>query len=104
MKDFPPKKEPRDIKCRAYSLINDEDGRIWPCCHVSTTDTKYSPYLHKLEKEDPNWNNINYRSLKQIIEHEAYQLHFNKEHFLDHDKVDLICYHDCGHCKGTTND
>jgi hypothetical protein len=97
MTSFPPKKEARKIKCRSHGFITSESGRVWPCCYVCTTNTKYSPYLKKLDEEDPNWNNLNYRSLIEIINHEAYQKHFNKEHFEIHDKVDIICYTDCGH-------
>lgn len=97
MSRFEPKKELRKIKCRSWGLINSESGRIWPCCHICTTNPNESPYLSKLEEEDPHWNNTNYRSLKEILEHEAYQKHFNTEHFEDHDKVDIICYLDCGH-------
>ena len=94
---FGKKEEPRKIKCRSWGFITSESGRLWPCCHVCTTNVKYSPYLAELEETDPDWNNLNVKSLKEIIEHEAYQKHFNTEHFEDHDKVDIICYSDCGH-------
>jgi len=91
------KKEKRKIKCRSYAPISSENGRIWPCCHVCTTNPKFSEYLNHLEKTDPNWNNISYKSLKEILEHDAYKIHFNKSHFEDHEQVDIICYISCGH-------
>ena len=58
------------------------DGRVWPCCYFQDNYHNYylrpnrkdqykstGAYLHSIEKYYiPNWNNINHRSLEEILE------------------------------------
>lgn len=56
------------------------DGKVWPCCHYvvesyqtseKNTLLKDKDYLEAIER-DPNWNDLNFHSLQDIINHDYY--------------------------------
>jgi len=81
-----------NIDCMSYNEFDDAierdweiniDGKVWPCCHYlvesyahPTDNTLMSDKaLTKAFEQDPNWNNLNYYDLYDIVNHDYYQNH-----------------------------
>lgn len=56
------------------------DGKVWPCCHYvvesyqkpdNNTLLKDKEYLKAID-QDVNWNDLNFHSLSDIVNHEYY--------------------------------
>ena len=81
------------------------DGRLWPCCNfVNAWDQPHSgdgvilrddPDFKKAMQEDPDFNNMGKKKVKQIIEHD----YFAKRTFLEgweSDNCPEVCAKNCG--------
>lgn len=113
------KKDPKTcrVECMTHSLDKREfeitsDGRVWPCCYYanawdarfdkdkdldnhSTYLYKLDPIMTKLDTEDPNWNNLEFHDLDEIIDHEIYWTHLWLDGWEKETKAPL-CMEECG--------
>jgi hypothetical protein len=104
------------------------DGFVWPCCyfgnawdkrlmmHADELDDPIAkqlasnklndesallfddPVMLQLMKEDPNWNNLEYHSLEEIINHKIYQTYIHPTGW-ESDNPPLVCVDNCNKCK-----
>lgn len=78
------------IKCKSNKLLIDVDNTVWPCCWVCTN--KRGKYLKSLDK---NWNSLNHHTMEEILQHEAFTIHYNDTHWQDELNVDEECKTEC---------
>lgn len=99
------------------------DGRVWPCCYFGNAWDKRSmthaddtgdqadsyrlndesillfddPVMSELMKEDPNWNNLEYHTLEEIIKHKIYKTYIHPIGW-ESDNPPLVCIDNCNKC------
>ena len=78
------------IKCKTNRLIIDSDGRLWPCCWVSTQLLR-SKYVKSLGS---SWNDTKKHKVEEILSHEAFTEHFNEKGWQS-PNPDPICKAEC---------
>lgn len=87
-----------NIECETWTKERKEffvthESKIWPCCHYTTAQLdkeQLSPgqpkldddeYIAELEKNDPDWNNSDVRSIDEIIRHDFFTKHISEENW-----------------------
>jgi hypothetical protein len=99
----------RDNNPKYRSFEVTESGRVWPCCFISTgwdfvdinkTDNRSAelllehPVLVEKMKTDPNWNNLDYHSIDEILEDPIFSYHYFTPGWNNND-VPPICKEYC---------
>ena len=79
------------ISCQSRGIIVNYDSKVWPCCYVST-QYKNSSYLKNLS---PDWNNLKKHKIDDIMNHDAFKIHFNIIHWMNESKCDEVCTSEC---------
>ena len=83
------------------------EGTLWPCCFTSnlpyiesyqreiwnTLDKKYT------QKYGEHWNNLDYRTVDQIISTDWFQKDLPNSWKKRQDNTFLMCYTNCGACE-----
>lgn len=84
------------------------EGRVWPCCYFSTSWDKRNvddndfntkallndKRIMDVMKNDPNWNNLEYHSMNEIIEHELFQTYIYYKGW-ESDNPAELCVRNC---------
>jgi hypothetical protein len=83
---------------RAWEVTN--DGKLWPCCFYANAWLEQTPYVVEdadimaAHNEDPNWNDLNVYTVKQIEQHDIYQRYIYHEGW-DSDTPPRLCVEEC---------
>ena len=72
-----------EIECDWHSnkerkFYVDENFRVLPCCFYVMNDQEmleFDPKFKKYTEENPDWNNLKYKTIDEIINSEIYQDH-----------------------------
>ena len=78
----------------ADELEVDENFRLWPCCYVNSTNAK-GRIDNFVNGFPDDWNSLDHHSWEEILEHPAYAVHFNEEHWNNPEQCSPICQREC---------
>jgi len=86
------------------------DSRVWPCSNFTSADIQPhnfnkkhplledDPYLKELMETDPDWNNLDKRSMNEITSHPFFVKHLSTENWNSDNPPDM-CLRCCNQGK-----